>query len=343
MDNQGNSSDRIMISYRREDSAAITGRIYDRLVLRYSREAIFKDVDSIPLGANFKQHLDSVITQCGVLLVVIGHKWLNVNDIAGKRRLNNPRDVVRIEIESALQRNIPVIPLLVQNTMMPADADLPPTLKELAYRNGTVIGDDPHFHDDMDRLIRNLDKLLPPSSDQAAQAQPHTAAPEQTTVSTSSPEINQPVIISKGKPQAAPQTAPQTASHTGFLRQRFNRLMRFKDSISKAGLKLIIPIVIIVILIVEIAIKNSDVYHLALTSAQNNQTLIDLLGEPIAPGWLVQGTLSTDTAGFSLSLKGQKAKGKIYIDAIKEKGVWTLSSSEFVINGTNQRIDLLSN
>ncbi|HEX2992460.1 MAG TPA: hypothetical protein VHO49_17375, partial [Anaerolineales bacterium] len=73
-----------------------------------------------------------------------------------KKRLDDPEDFVRIEIESALRRDIPVIPLLVRGAQMPADEDLPPGLQSLVYRNGIPIRPDPDFHRDMDRLVAAL-------------------------------------------------------------------------------------------------------------------------------------------------------------------------------------------
>jgi len=145
--------DQIFICYRRDDSAWVTGRLYDRLVQRFGEGSVFKDIDSIPLGTNFKQHINSVLEQCSVVVVVIGDKWID-------KRLNDPRDHVRIEIESALQRDIPVIPLLVQNATMPHEQSLPESLRELHYRNGIPINNDPHFHVDMNRLIKSLETIL---------------------------------------------------------------------------------------------------------------------------------------------------------------------------------------
>jgi hypothetical protein len=150
----------VMLSYRRDDSADITGRIYDRLVESFGGEAIFKDIDSIPLGANFKQHLDEVVSQCHALVVVIGRNWLGTASTDGSRRLDDPQDVVRLEIEAALERRIPVVPLLVQGASMPDATTLPLTLRELVLCNGTTIGHDPQFHSDIDRLIRNLETIV---------------------------------------------------------------------------------------------------------------------------------------------------------------------------------------
>lgn len=151
----------IFICYRRADSENIAGRIYDRLVQHYGKEPIFKDVDSIPLGVDFRAFLDEKVGQCQVLLVVIGNQWVSITDDEGDRRLDDFRDFVRIEIESALKRNIPVIPLLVRRAIMPLEDDLPSEIKGLAFRNGIQIRPDPDFHNDMERLISALDLALP--------------------------------------------------------------------------------------------------------------------------------------------------------------------------------------
>jgi hypothetical protein len=150
----------IFISYRRGDSADIAGRIYDRLVDEYGRIPIFKDVDSIPLGSDFKEYLDQKVGECNALLAVIGDRWTDASDASGKRRLDDPADFVRVEIESALERGIPVIPLLVRGVQMPAEESLPPTLRKLTHKNGLQIRPDPDFHRDMDRLISALDQYI---------------------------------------------------------------------------------------------------------------------------------------------------------------------------------------
>ena len=150
----------IFISYRRDDARDVTGRIYDRLKARFGEGAIFTDVDKIPLGIDFRIKLDENVSQCKIFLAVIGDKWLSAKDAEGRPRLNDPMDFVRIEIESALERNIPVIPLLVQGTQMPSADQLPESIKELAFRNGTPIRHDPDFHKDMTRLIDSVEQYL---------------------------------------------------------------------------------------------------------------------------------------------------------------------------------------
>jgi len=159
---------KILISYRREDSADVTGRIYDRLVQKFGQGAVFKDVDSIPLGVDFRTFLDEQVARCEVFLAVIGWDWMKKRGSKGKSRLENPGDFVRIEIESALKRQIPVIPVLVGGASIPAAEQLPASIQNLFYRNGIAVRVDPDFHRDMDRLIEYL-KKLPPSGEVISQ------------------------------------------------------------------------------------------------------------------------------------------------------------------------------
>jgi hypothetical protein len=150
----------IFISYRRDDSADITGRIYDPLVQHFSRDTVFKDVDSIPLGIDFRQHLESALSQCRVLLAVMGERWSGTDSATGKQRIDDPYDHVRLELELALARNIPVIPVLVRNFSIPAADKLSGSLQSLAYRNGINVRQDPDFHGDMDRLVKGIGSHL---------------------------------------------------------------------------------------------------------------------------------------------------------------------------------------
>lgn len=151
------SRDAIFISYRREDTADVAGRIYDRLCARYSRPAVFRDIDSIPIGVNFRNYLDEKLRDCRVVLVVIGRHWLS---LGSESRLHDPTDFLRIEIECALQRGISIVPVLVQGASMPRPADLPSELTNLAYYMATNVRPDPDFHRDMDLLIDGLNRIL---------------------------------------------------------------------------------------------------------------------------------------------------------------------------------------
>lgn len=158
---------RIFISYRRADSAAVAGRIHDRLVAVFGERNVFKDVDDILPGEDFRTVLEREVSQCDVLLVIIGEQWAAITDDDGRRRLHNPDDFVNIEVESGLKRDrVLVIPVLVSNAPMPSADELPDNLKPLSYRNATLIRNDPDFNRDIERLIRhihNYDRHFNPS------------------------------------------------------------------------------------------------------------------------------------------------------------------------------------
>ncbi|NJL95557.1 MAG: toll/interleukin-1 receptor domain-containing protein, partial [Anaerolineae bacterium] len=116
---------KVFISYRRLDSRDAVGRIFDRLSAYFGEEALFRDVDYIKPGMNFKKRIESTLDQAVVVLVIIGEKWLEVKDEHGRRRLDSPVDFVRLEIEMALQRNIRIIPVRLNNVAMPDPDQLP--------------------------------------------------------------------------------------------------------------------------------------------------------------------------------------------------------------------------
>jgi len=149
---------KIFLSYRRQDTAGVAGRIYDRLRAHFGSDAVFMDIDTIPFGVDFREHIDTAVGQCDVALAVIGPRWSGKTKAS--RRIDDAKDFVRIEIESALQRGIPVIPVLIDQTRMLAETDLPPSLAGLVYRNGTVVDQGRDFHSHVDRLVRGIEYLL---------------------------------------------------------------------------------------------------------------------------------------------------------------------------------------
>jgi TIR domain len=146
---------KIFISYRRNDSSGHAGRVQDRLQHEFGSDLVFMDVDAIPLGVNFVKALRKGVARCSVLLAVIGPGWLDVRDDHGNRRLDNPNDFVRIEIAAALQRNIPVIPILLDGATIPRADQLPKEIEELAQRNALYVRH-ASFHRDLDKLVRGL-------------------------------------------------------------------------------------------------------------------------------------------------------------------------------------------
>ena len=167
----------IFICYRREDTADVTGRIYDRLADHFGPEHVFMDVEAIRLGYDFRSEIDQRIKVCSIVIVVIGDKWLAQVD--GKRRIDDENDRVRIEIEAALRREIPIIPVLARGASHPTKTMLPASLEELAYRHGTSIRHE-HFGGDVDSLISKMDKLL---------ARQQSTPPKPPPVKSKEPEV----------------------------------------------------------------------------------------------------------------------------------------------------------
>jgi non-specific serine/threonine protein kinase len=137
----------VFISYRREDSAGWTGRIYDRAVARLGRDRVFLDVETIKPGEDFSQAIEEILERVDAVFVVMGPGWLRAVDPAGRRRLDDPSDYVRRETAIALERGIRVIPVLVNGAGMPEPRDLPRDIRQLGLRNAISISDTRFDHD----------------------------------------------------------------------------------------------------------------------------------------------------------------------------------------------------
>lgn len=152
---------KIFINYRRmEDSGATAGRLREHLAHAFGRNQVFMDIDDIPVGIDFKAHLKSQLAECAVVLVVIGSKWLRAKDKAGQRRLDQPEDYVANEIAAALDRQIPVIPVLIDGVRIPDARDLPDLLKPLADRQAVEVRN-VSFGRDVDALIAKMHEAVP--------------------------------------------------------------------------------------------------------------------------------------------------------------------------------------
>jgi hypothetical protein len=178
---QGSSAN-IFINYRREDSSGHAGRLFDVLSNHFAGR-LFMDIDTLEPGVDFVDAIEQAVGSCEVLIVVIGREWLTIKNAAGQRRLDDPADFVRLEVESALARKIRVIPVLVQDAPMPRADELPPSLARLARRNAIELSD-ARWAYDVDRLVRTIQEILEESETaaQAAAAAPGPAALPQTLV-----------------------------------------------------------------------------------------------------------------------------------------------------------------
>lgn len=152
----------IFLSYRRDDTEGQAGRLYDALAARFGESAVFMDVSDIAPGRDFRWVIDEHVNTCGVLLALIGKHWLDAHGVDGKRRLDDAGDFVRLETVAALQRGIPVVPVLVHGARMPKADELPVELQPLAYRNGVEL-----THARWDSDVEVLVKALEPYVDTA--------------------------------------------------------------------------------------------------------------------------------------------------------------------------------
>jgi TIR domain len=162
------STGRIFVSYRREETAYPAGWLFDRLSEHFGGGQIFKDVDSIELGDDFIEEINTAVGSCDVLLALIGEQWLTITDEEGRRRLDDPKDFVRLEVEAALDRKVRVIPILIDGATMPRAEELPPSLARLVRRQALDLSPS-RFEFDTSRLIHVLEATL-----EEVQARPST-------------------------------------------------------------------------------------------------------------------------------------------------------------------------
>lgn len=151
--------DGIFISYRRDDTAGYAGRLYDRLVAHFGANRVFMDVEGIEPGVDFVKAIEQAVASCRVLIVMIGDEWTHATDAAGRRRLDDSNDFVRLETSAALKRDIRVVPVLVGGAAMPRAEELPAELQALTRRQAVEV-----HHKQWDastqELIRTLERIL---------------------------------------------------------------------------------------------------------------------------------------------------------------------------------------
>jgi len=150
----------VFISYRREDSGGYAGRLFDILSANFGRENTYMDIDTIKGGDNFEAVIEEKVSQCDVLLAVIGERWLTITGADGSRRLDMAGDFVRLEITKALERGVRVIPVLVGGATVPHVDDLPNDLRPLSVHQAMDLRD-AHFHADAEQLMNELKKAVP--------------------------------------------------------------------------------------------------------------------------------------------------------------------------------------
>jgi len=280
---------RIAISYRRDDSAAITGRIFDRLVARYGSDSVFRDIDNIPLGVDFREYINTILAQTNITLVVVGKRWFGAR--RGRRRIDDPADPVRVEVEAALRSGMPVIPVLVEGGGMPNVDQLSDSLKELVYRNGLDVGSGRDFDQHMERLIRNIEPILAQRAEAARQAEEEQRRAEAARRAEGE------------KRQAGPSKPPADKRPTGFS-------ARIPFGLSVVG---VLPALLMALLTLLGVVKNGNMVPwdlvflglgVALIASGTSFAIRSKRGWPVSILAGVNSLLATlATLGFMLSLR----------------------------------------
>jgi TIR domain-containing protein len=180
----GGPARRIFLSYRRDDTRHVAGRLFDRLTDRFGAGNVFMDVDSVEPGLDFGEVVERAVADCEVLVALIGDAWFGAEDEHGRRRIDDPDDLVAIEVKAALDRGIRVIPVLVDGAVAPKRDDLPEALSSLARRNAVRL-DHETFGTDIVPLLAVLDQV------RREAAQGKDEQPERLTASTAVPAEEQ--------------------------------------------------------------------------------------------------------------------------------------------------------
>ncbi len=179
----------IAISYRRQDSSPVAGRLYDRLQAEFGKGSVFMDFDSIPYGVDFREHIKQTLQRAKVVIAIIGPEWCGGRE-PSNRRIDDPTDFVRLEVASALENGIPIIPVLVNNTPMPDAKNLPPELEGLAFRNGLALDTGIDFHHHADRLIAGIHRVVDPPAPPTLPPPPPLPSPTVETARKSFPMVS---------------------------------------------------------------------------------------------------------------------------------------------------------
>jgi Patatin-like phospholipase/TIR domain len=176
---------KIVISYRRADSEGITGRIVDRLVQQYGKDSVFVDIDNVPYGIDFRDYIQGALDKSDVMIEVIGPRW--VGRSRSSARIKEISDPVRVEVETALKKGIPIIPVLVDGASMPRSSDLPKGLEDFIFLNAAPVDVGRDFHQHMERLIHRLDEVLYRSGSAGSESKDKASAPPEAEAKRRTP------------------------------------------------------------------------------------------------------------------------------------------------------------
>ena len=166
----------VFISYRRDETSGEARALFKDLAATLGSHSVFMDVDTIALGRDFREAVRGRLASSDIMLTLIGRGWVEVKDASGRKRLDNPDDFVRLEIEAALKRDIPVIPVLVQGAEMPSPDELPPEIRNFTFRNAFELSHS-RWESDVHELLR---RLALERQDPRTSLEPGSGRPQQT-------------------------------------------------------------------------------------------------------------------------------------------------------------------
>jgi TIR domain len=328
------ASGRIFISYRREETAYPAAWLFDRLADRFGGRQVFKDVDSIQLGDDFVEVITRAVGSCDVLLALIGNEWLTITDEHGRRRLDDPDDFVRLEIEAALTRKVRVIPILVDGSRMPRADELPDSLAKLVRRQALELSP-ARFEFDTSRLLKVLDMTLTEvrtaQEDAALEVAPARKAPDPTTTEVQqAPE--RPEQAGQSRTRTSPSAAPgppggaRPASDRGEPPDKQRRRLSTQARILAAA-----TVGVVLLLLIGVIIANSQ------TTPSPTENASDGQGTTQAGGG-IEVDPTPVTSGDGIKLTGLKAVSRRDPDPPRVGDTVTVSYS--LTNATDQRLQL---
>lgn len=334
---------KVFISYRRADSATFSGRIYDRLVAKFGRKNVFKDVDNIPPGVDFAEYIQTSLQQCAVALVIMGPRWADVRLPDGTLRLQDPNDAVRIEIETAVGLGLTILPILADNAAMPVAAQLPESLHKLLRINALAVREDPDFARDMERVIEALERAFAnrparglfgrrPTSSQARAATPAPAESFAPAPSSTPAPYVPPVEAPLGIAPAAPIAGG--VAEQPVVAAKVNRQAEGASAPARAGNRPLVAGLAVLLVVLAIAglLSTRIVGQIQAGNAANTRTAM-------ANGTSTSSAIASKTAAYAptatfiatplypyqTNTPGPKCdKGQL---------IWTLSGSSEPANG----------
>ena len=211
---------RIFLNYRRKDTEDTAGRLFDSLCAHFGEERVFMDLDDIPPGVDFDEVVHEAVGKCDVLLALIGPTWLTMVDEHGHRRLDDPADFVRIELQTALQRDIRVVPVLVHDVAMPTAEDLPDGLQRLTHKQALGLSNT-RWKYDLGKLVDALESVRPGRVYPSDVLRPELPEQAVQPMTVSGEQAVQPTKASAESAHAAPASGPPPQKPVGRTRRRW--------------------------------------------------------------------------------------------------------------------------